>query len=250
MSFFKKLGGAWWFSTWSCFFLPSDDALRWILALLDLKMVCWDLRLERWSHDFPRMHGRYAMSEPITIIFSDASRINPQKWWHFCWVFDNFLPKKRTHKYDFSYLLFFPKIPPFVGFLFPPRLYAHPGCHGPIMTWLRWISFPYGWEWTKRCWDEVIFEELRNRFWQITFGDSPSVANRNTFNGSTSTLHLWQWSTWVLRCRNELEYGWPMFPLRCLGQHVERLPSRSCGQSKLKWCFGTLSPMAIRRTMT
>lgn len=55
------------------------------------------------------------------------------------------------------------------------------------------------------------------------FGDSSLVANRNTFNGST--LRVWHWSTCVLRCRNELEYGWPMFPLRSLGQHVESLLS-------------------------
>ncbi len=50
-------------------FWPTDDALRWILVLLDLKMVCWDLRLERWSQDFSTMHSRYAMSERIAIFF-------------------------------------------------------------------------------------------------------------------------------------------------------------------------------------
>ena len=80
------------------------------------------------------------------------------------------------------------------------------------------------------------------------FGDSPSVANRNTFvQGVNRTFvaminmrfAVQEW-TWVWMADVSSSVPW---------QHVESL-SRSCGQSKLKWCFGTLSPMATRRTMT
>ena len=155
------------------FFLPSDDALRWILALLDLKMVCWDLRLERWSQDFSRiaMSVRHVWTYLPYFFGCLQMAINPQfpsqKCWHFCWMFDNFLPKNSQIWPLLPFVSFYSLLRShhLVGFQMP-RLYAHPGCHGPIMTWLRWISFPYGWEWTKRCWDEVIFEDLRNRIWQ------------------------------------------------------------------------------------
>lgn len=108
--FLKTLGGAWWFSTWFSFFLPSewraqmdfspsrseDGMLRsqtWAMVSRFLK----DARQVRhvWTY-LPYFVGCLQMA------------INPQfpsqKWWHFCWMFDNLL-KKWTHKYDLSYLL-------------------------------------------------------------------------------------------------------------------------------------------------
>ena len=81
------------------------------------------------------------------------------------------------------------------------------------------------------------------------FGDSSSVANRQQvqrFNRTCVTMI----NIRFCGAGMNLSMDGRCFLFGALDSMLKVYfqASRSCGQSKLKWCFGTLSPMAMRRT--
>ena len=97
------------------------------------------------------------------------------------------------------------------------RLYAHPGCQGPIMSWLRCGAVRITRNMEKPLRKTVTMggiQSLNDRFigfpW-LSMAFLPIDAIEDPLSPSESPFSF---CTAITVQRNEVTFGWPMFPLR------------------------------------